>query len=201
MLFMLLSLWSYVVWVERGRVLPLTGSVVLFGIALCAKPMAVSLPFLLFFIDGWPLRRSESPGGYRWRRRFGVIAEKVPYIVLAAAVAVVTIAAQNASSALVPIDRLPLSERFGNMFVLYCQYLSKIVLPVGLSPYYPYSGHIALWKIGCALFALAAISATLFRLRRTFPSLFTGWLWFCIALFPTIGIVQAGGQSMADRYA
>jgi tetratricopeptide (TPR) repeat protein len=31
--------------------------------------------------------------------------------------------------------------------------------------------------------------------------LLTGWLWFCGTLVPVIGLVQVGGQAMADRYS
>ena len=35
---------------------------------------------------------------------------------------------------------------------------------------------------------------------RRRPYLFTGWFWFLGTLVPTIGLVQAGSQAMADRY-
>jgi protein O-mannosyl-transferase len=36
--------------------------------------------------------------------------------------------------------------------------------------------------------------------RRRQPYLLMGWLWFVGTLVPVIGLVQAGGQSIADRY-
>src|SRR5262249_39187464 len=36
--------------------------------------------------------------------------------------------------------------------------------------------------------------------RKSAPYLFVGWLWFVGTLVPVIGIVQVGGQAMADRY-
>ena len=36
--------------------------------------------------------------------------------------------------------------------------------------------------------------------RRRFPYLAVGWFWFLGTLVPAIGLVQAGVQSMADRY-
>ena len=200
MLFMLLSLWSYVAYVERRNTLLLIGSLLLFGIALCAKPMAVSLPLLLFLIDWWPLQRSEFSGGYSRERVLRVIAEKVPFIVLAAALSVVTVLAQHASGALVPIERLSLLDRLGNMFVLYWQYLIKIFLPIKLAAYYPYSGQFALWKIGLAFLSIVLISVAVCRSIGRYPWLFSGWFWFLIALVPMIGIVKAGSQSIADRY-
>ena len=40
----------------------------------------------------------------------------------------------------------------------------------------------------------------LFVQRRRYPFLLMGWLWFCGTLVPVIGLVQVGGQAMADRY-
>jgi tetratricopeptide (TPR) repeat protein len=35
---------------------------------------------------------------------------------------------------------------------------------------------------------------------RRFPYLAVGWLWYLGTLVPVIGLVQVGGQAMADRY-
>jgi protein O-mannosyl-transferase len=37
-------------------------------------------------------------------------------------------------------------------------------------------------------------------LAKTKPYLLIGWLWFLGTLVPVIGLVQVGGQAMADRY-
>ena len=52
-----------------------------------------------------------------------------------------------------------------------------------------------------AALLLAALCATAIRVRRPFPYALTGWFWFVIALVPVIGLVQVGGQSLADRYS
>jgi Flp pilus assembly protein TadD len=52
-------------------------------------------------------------------------------------------------------------------------------------------GSFLLLFLACAL-AIAC--------RRRCPYLVTGWFWFLVTLVPVIGIVQVGGQSMADRY-
>src|SRR5262249_39000277 len=36
--------------------------------------------------------------------------------------------------------------------------------------------------------------------RKIRPYLIVGWLWFLGTLVPVIGLVQVGGQTMADRY-
>ena len=51
------------------------------------------------------------------------------------------------------------------------------------------------------LFSLIAISVLAVRYRTRFPYLFVGWLWYVGTLVPVIGIVQVGGQALADRYS
>jgi tetratricopeptide (TPR) repeat protein len=53
--------------------------------------------------------------------------------------------------------------------------------------------------IGAALL-LAIWSGLLIWRARQNPCLFVGWFWFLGTLIPTIGLVQVGSQSMADRY-
>src|SRR5215468_1492572 len=60
-LFSLLTLCAYVQYVrrpDRGRYI-LTA--VLFGLGLLAKPMLVTLPFVMMLLDWWPLRRIAPP--------------------------------------------------------------------------------------------------------------------------------------------
>ncbi len=47
---------------------------------------------------------------------------------------------------------------------------------------------------------LLAISWVAWRGRAARPHLLVGWLWYLGTLVPVIGVVQVGGQSMADRY-
>src|SRR5208283_535842 len=61
MAFGLLTLLGYIRYVEapsRGRMTLVTGLLIL---GLMAKPMLVTLPFVLLLLDWWPLRRVESP--------------------------------------------------------------------------------------------------------------------------------------------
>ena len=55
-------------------------------------------------------------------------------------------------------------------------------------------------RLSAAAVILAAISAGVFVCRRQAPYLLVGWLWYLGMLVPVIGLLQVGGQSMADRY-
>ena len=63
----------------------------LFTLGLMAKPMVVTLPLVLMLMDYWPLRRTASAPdglilrGERKTKWSGLIGEKVPFLVLSAA--------------------------------------------------------------------------------------------------------------------
>jgi Tfp pilus assembly protein PilF len=87
-----------------------------------------------------------------------------------------------------------------NALWAYERYISKTFWPVDLSIIYPHPYH---WPAGLAMGAafLLALWSGLFLWRaRQNPYLPVGWFWFLGTLIPTIGLVQVGSQSMADRY-
>jgi hypothetical protein len=99
-LFLALALGAYVRFARRPslpRYLAVAG---LFALGLMAKPMLVTLPFLLLALDFWPLGRLAGVGPRRsWKvaggLRAGPLAEKVPLLALSAASGVVTYLAQS----------------------------------------------------------------------------------------------------------
>ena len=91
--------------------------------------------------------------------------------------------------------------RAANALLSYVRYLGKTFWPAGLSPFYTYgSVQLPSWQVAGAAALLAAVSvAALLRLRRR-PWLAFGWCWYLGVLVPAIGLVQVGGQPLADRY-
>src|SRR5262249_53126492 len=91
--------------------------------------------------------------------------------------------------------------RLSNALVSYAKYLLVTFWPNDLAVYYPFArtGIPVLQIIGAA-FLLIGITAFCFFQRRSRPYLIVGWLWFVGTLVPVIGLVQVGGQAMADRY-
>lgn len=158
-------------------------------LGLLAKPMLVTAPFVLLLIDEWPLRRAEG-----WRRRF---LEKIPHFAAVAVFAVITLRTQSA--AITSTNAVPLLVRAGNAFQSYLRYLGKTVWPSKLALLYPYGEVSPFWAIG-AFVAFVAITVAAVRLRARAPWLTVGWLWYAGTLVPVIGFVQAGQQSMADRF-
>lgn len=175
------------------------GLVVFTGaLGLTAKPMLVTLPLVLLVIDFWPLDRLASTAG---RRRWRIVAEKVPLLILSAGVGLVTWLAQQQAGAMGSLARFPLQARIANALVACVAYLGKTLLPRNLAAIYPHPGDtIALWKVLASLLLLILVTAAAWAWRRSRPCMMAGWLWYLIMLAPVLGIVQVGEQAMADRY-
>ena len=171
----------------------------LFTLGLLAKPMLVTLPFVLLLLDRWPLARTESTAH--------LVREKAPLLLLAVASCVVTVIVQRAGGALDPLETLPLGARLANAGVAVVTYVGQTLWPVGLACYYPHPGILSAagtspWSVP-ALAALALVLAACVvaaRLHRRAPWLFVGWFWFLGMLVPVLGLVQVGVQAHADRY-
>lgn len=192
--FALLTLAAYSRYCEQPKSLGRYAAVMgCYLLGLMSKPMLVTLPFLLLLLDEWPLGRVESLS-----RR---MVEKVPMFLLAGVVSVLTALGQEKYGATRAIDGLSLSIRLANAITAYVHYLWKTVWPNPLAMFYPYRRNIAWVEVaGCAAI-LILISAAVTVYRRRYPYLFVGWFWFAGLLVPTIGVIQVGAQSMADRFS
>ncbi len=198
--FWALSIWAYARYVERPAPRRYLAVALFFILSLAAKPMAVTLPFLLLLLDFWPLRRSISPsGGTGALRR--CVAEKIPLFALAAASCAVTILAQAQGRALEAAARFPIGVRLANAAVSYVAYVYKTLWPARLAVFYPHPGNKLAASQAIAAFAiLVVVTAAVVLAWRRRPYLAVGWFWYLGTLVPVIGLVQAGEQAMADRY-
>ena len=129
-----------------------------------------------------------------------MIVEKAPLVVLSLADGIVTILTQRSANAIVSTGNLPFSERARNFIAGYSWYLWKTVCPTELCAFYPLPGNGPSWPmVGLSALVLGAISVFVIAGRSR------GHLVFAvlgqIALLPVSGLVQAGGQAYADRYA
>ena len=175
-------------------------ALLLFALALMSKPMVVTLPFVLLLLDFWPLKRVTS-NVWQVTRIKQLLIEKIPFFLLAVGDCVVTYLVQQHGHAVQTAEHFPLAERIENAFVSYARYLGRTFWPVHLAVYYPHPGQwpAAVWCLAGAL--VVAVSLITIWCGRKFPYLPMGWFWFLGTLVPMIGLVQAGTQSMADRYA
>jgi hypothetical protein len=213
--FWILTMWRYAHWVKYGGSARYLVVLLCFALGLMVKPMLVTLPFVLLLMDCWPLNR------LKWRNSIEtfdssktptletvpqkatfsrLIWEKTPLIFLSGISSVITFVAQQGGGAVLAFSSLPLKARLANALVSYVSYIAKMLWPQDLAVFYPHPVAISVWKIvGAGIFLILATVLALWKIRQH-PYLITGWLWYLGTLVPVIGIVQVGGQSMADRY-
>ncbi len=191
--FWFLSLLTYVRYAERTTAARYWLVLVCFTLGLMAKPMVVTLPFVLVLLDIWPLRR-PLPVALR-------IREKLPLFALSAAVSVITFHVQRAGGAVKALSAFPLGSRGENALLSYVWYIEKTIWPSSLAVHYPFPLQISAWQATGAGAVLAVITLLVLRALPERPHLAVGWLWFMGTLVPVIGLVQVGLQARADRYA
>jgi predicted TPR repeat methyltransferase len=205
------TMWAYVHYAECPGFSRYLSVLVLFAFGLMAKPMIVTLPFVLLLMDYWPLGRFgfgfrkqglPKPFELRYKMSFPLhlVFEKVPLIALAVGSCVVTFLAQQSGGSLLSLGKLPLNIRIGNALVSYVSYIGKTIWPARLAVFYPHPGMPPPWKMfACAAFLLIVTFLVILTWKKR-PYLAVGWLWYLGILVPVVGVVQVGEQAMADRY-
>jgi len=171
--------------------------ILFFGLGLMAKPMLVTLPFVLLLLDFWPLKREELNLKINPQR---LILEKVPLMIMALAASRVTFYAQSVGGSVISLERVSFASRIQNVIISYVAYLWKMVWPLNLAVFYPYPKQFNILTVVMCLLLLIAITVIVLMSARRLPYLVMGWFWYLGTLVPVIGIVQVGIQSMADRY-
>ena len=206
--FALLTLLSYTRYVRRNHRRDFWLALSFFVLALLSKPMPVTLPLVMLLLDYWPLNRVVGRGveveGFgpqmiRPSSFIPLIWEKWPFFLLAAVLCAVTLLAQHAAVSSLVI--VPFNYRLENAVTAYGGYLWKMIWPLHLAIFYPLEMPIAWSLLAESMIILTGVSIIAWRERKDNPWLITGWLWFLVTLVPVIGLVQVGGQSMADRYS
>lgn len=204
--FWMMTMLSYSWYVERTGIKRYTVVLVFFIMGLMAKPMLVTLPFVLLLMDYWPFCRFKFRQlcyGNNSRKNlfnFHLVWEKIPLFIIAAATSIVAFLVQQSKGGLVSQDLCPFNDRIANVFVSYATYIWKMIWPLNLAVFYPYPSKLSVWQVMGSLFLLAAISVLAIRLAKRYPYFITGWLWYLGTLVPVIGIVKIGDFAIADRY-
>jgi Flp pilus assembly protein TadD len=214
-LFFMLTLWIY----ERYAARPGWSRYgLVFGVlalGLMAKPMLVTVPFVLLLLDYWPLarfrflekvepkrpkerpqRREDNPERVALR----LVSEKAPLFFLILASSVVTFVAQHRGGAVASTTIVPIGNRIANALIAYVSYVGKMLWPTRLAVFYPPRYEFSTPQWASAALILVGISVLVLWARRRWPYLLVGWFWYLGMLVPVIGLVQVGQQSMADRY-
>jgi tetratricopeptide (TPR) repeat protein len=166
----------------------------LFGLALLSKSVVVGLPVVLLLLDVYPLRRS--------RTLFRLALEKIPFVLLAAAVAAVTLTVGAGHRLMTSIETLGVIQRLAISAYALAFYLWKTVAPWPLSPLYTLFHPIVPWSatyLVPAAFVVVVTLAAILGYRR-WPAGLIAWGSYLVLLAPVVGILHNGAQIAADRY-
>jgi tetratricopeptide (TPR) repeat protein len=183
----------------------------LFAAGLMSKSMLVTVPIILVAVDYWPLGRFDQIASKtgktqilesKARRRIiqRLFLEKLPLLLLSAAVSIITFVLQKRAAGSIP--GLPFLWRAENAIMSYVIYAWKTLWPTRLAVFYPHPNDtLAPWEVFLTIGFLLAVTCAAIIFRNKRPYLFTGWFWYVVMLVPVIGVVQVGEQGHADRYS
>ena len=209
MFFLLLALGAYQWYARKPGIGRYVVVAMVFALGLMSKPQVITLPFVFLLWDYWPLGRMfaiEDPSSWRTTQEAAIparsfswlVLEKLPLLALSAASAFLTVKAQQAGGAMGGVMRsYSLVVRLENAIVSYVRYLSNAIWPAQLAVFYPHAnGFQRVWPASLLLLVITGLAVV----NRSHRYLAVGWLWFLGTLVPMIGLLQVGGQAMADRY-
>jgi tetratricopeptide (TPR) repeat protein len=203
--FWMLAMWFYVRYAQNPGIRRYIPLMLCYILGLMAKPMIVTLPFVLLLLDYWPLKRlqikEKNHPAEQQQNLLTLVLEKVPLFILTVVVSVITFVLQKSGGAVTSLSTLPVSDRLFNSLISYVKYLGKMVWPHPLAVLYSRPDALPAWQWALSLILLLAFSILIFHYRKNHPYLPVGWLWFLGTMVPVIGIVQSGPQTMADRFA
>ena len=168
------------------------------GAGAAGEPMLVTLPFVFLLLDYWPLGRWGNVV-LRSASRLNLLLEKLPLLALAVASCVVTFLAQYRCHGRCRHSTVSAGRRSGMpcwlMWVTWERCFGRSTWPfIILTP-----ESRSRWPAWARLVPRVRDGAGPAS-RTALPYLAVGWLWYLVTLVPVIGLVQVGGQAMADRY-
>ena len=161
--------------------------------------------------------RRTSLGRRRWksRRRLsndrahqlvavfpgGCLIDKITLFALSFAGCLITLFTQGDGGAIQSLELVSWKARIANTPIAYANYIGSFFWPRGLAVLYPHPlDSVNVWEAVAKAELLVIVTVVALVLWRRMPYLLVGWLWYLVMLLPVIGLLQVGGQSMADRY-
>ncbi|MBI5473022.1 MAG: tetratricopeptide repeat protein [Ignavibacteriae bacterium] len=191
-LFLLISLWTYIIWKQRGKKRLHVVSMIAFALALLSKPTAIIFPIVLILLDALLLNKTE--GRSAWNE---ILIDKIGFLVLSGIAAVITWLAASGGGVNV-IGELNAIERVLLPFYMITFYLVKLVVPLDLSPVYPDVDTVLLYLSPLIVIGLLSVGYVL--MKRQIAAFMLAVASYMLMLLPVYLGISSGLQPLADRY-
>jgi len=172
-------------------------SLFLYILSILSKPMAFSLPLVLFLLD------------YTYTRQWGykLLIEKAPFFIFTIPFFITTLYLQQ--SALTPHMIIIFPDNI--LFLCYrlLFYIVKLIFPFGLSSFYPYPEKISdhfpfiFWLYFFIVVVLCFVFFLCYKRvkdNKDKTTILFGILFFFITILPVIQIIPIGRTITSDRY-
>ena len=177
--FWMLTMLAYGVYARKpgtGRYLLI---LVVFNLGLLAKPMLVTLPFVLLIMDFWPMNRmrllteKSEPGRFPGTSVPKLIWEKAPLLMFSLIAVLISSHSLKILGVYLTAAQRLMSIRIENAIVSYVKYIGKIIWPGNLAVFYPFPTSIPLWQVIGASILLVSVSALVVSQLKSRP-------WFAV---------------------
>ncbi len=197
--FFLLSLLSYLRYIDRQKIAWLLIAFVLFIASCLSKAMAVPLPLVFLLVD------------FLYKRKFAiaVILEKIPFLALSVWFGLNAVKIQSAG-AIAEFEVFTLFERI--MFASYgfLMYWVKFFVPTNLSAFYPYptfgedKALPLIYVLAPFIVLLLVLTPLVYFYKKQKSNLkiyLFGMGFFVLMIALVLQFISVGSAIMADRYA
>ncbi|MEK7990064.1 MAG: hypothetical protein VSS52_003595 [Thiotrichaceae bacterium] len=181
--FVLATIWFYLHYTQSDSKSYYWLAVISFSLAAMTKPVAMTIPIILLILDVFLLQRINS---FKSILRY-VVFEKLPFWGFALLTAGMAFYAHLLAERIIATVEIGLDARILNAAEMIMLYLVKFIIPIGLSPYYPFPTFFNILPF----ILLVLLTTILFYLYKKYKqiALWTVWLIFIISLFPMLNIV------------
>jgi tetratricopeptide (TPR) repeat protein len=191
-LFFLAGLISYTKYVDSNSRKQYGLTILFMAFSLASKPAAVIFPLVLLCID---ILRSRN-------FNLKLLLEKIPFLILALAVGLLTLTAQKEKGAIEGTQIFDLSTRILMGFYGIMMYVIKLIFPINLSPFYPFAPineNLPVPYYIAPLFSVILIGLVFYSLKRNRVIAF-GILFYLANLLLVLQFIPVGSAIIADRY-
>ena len=168
-------------------------TIVLFGLSVLSKGVAVVLPLFLLVIDYWSGRED-------YKR---MILEKVPFLLMSLVFGIITIKAQQQTTALSEVSQIDFLQSMKYGFHALFLYIVKAIAPFNIGPLHPYPSESASQFLticsGITAF-LTLLVVFAFGWAKQNKMIVGGVVFLAVGLLPVLQFLPVGFAIVADRY-